>query len=58
MFCVYTQYNNMNLHSSQLNFPLGDIDSACCITSAVALPQTWFHLLHEQFKSKFAIRED
>lgn len=58
MFCMSTQYNNINLHSSQLTFPSGDTGSSCSITLAVAPPQTWFHQPHEQFKSKFAIRED
>lgn len=40
MFCMSTQYNNINLHSSQLTFPSGDTGSSCSITLAVAPPQT------------------
>lgn len=58
IFCIYTQYNNMNLHSSHLTFPLGDTGSAHCFnTWVVTLPQIQIHLLYRQFKNKYASRE-
>lgn len=56
IFCIYTHYNNMNLHSPRLALPLGY--NCCSIAWVATLPQIQIYLLHKQFKSKYASRED